>query len=146
MIDRWTTNYYRYGACLGIVVIFAVAWIILKNTLFQFLTHPLPLAAICAGLTGILASAWLVDLKSRHEITFKQTAFFSAFIFAGGSLIGSIINFLLNGSLLHPDFGLWNEIQDWFVKPLFWLGFIGLPFTQILAAAYFFAYKKALSS
>jgi hypothetical protein len=135
------SNYYLnvtiYGLCL---IPFVAIFLIELRNVFGLIGKWNFLLPIVAGYLAALAAAALADFFLQAR-AFLVTVLILVGVFLGGAYFGCGVNFLLNGELRTPSFGIYNEAWSWFGKPAYWLTIIGGPCAVFVAISYFAGYR-----
>ena len=130
-------HYYFYGSLIGLVIAAITAYSIMgKNFPKMVLSF-----SEFNGFIPIVAGAWTVLLIARwcdktiqsQNVIYKGIVI-PVFIFSVGAITGSLLN--LMNSAAHQSFAA--NFMDYFFKPVFWLGLIGLPATIIVGLGHYF--------
>lgn len=130
-------NYYFYGSLLGLVIAAITGFSIMGKHFIEMLTS----FSKYNGFIPALAGAWVVLIVARWcDKTIQSKTFLyrglviPIFIFSTGAVTGSLLN-LMNVNTTQAFF---PQIIDYFIKPIYWLGLIGLPATIIVGIGYYF--------
>ena len=130
-------HYYFYGSLFGLVMAAITAYYIMgKSFLGMFSSF-----SKFNGFIPIVAGAWTVLLIARwcdktiqsQNVIYKGIVI-PVFIFSVGVITGSLLN--LMNSAEHQTFAA--NFMDYFFKPVYWLGFIGLPATVIIGLGHYY--------
>lgn len=125
--------YFRFVSIFGLISAFFVALVILEKSFLSLVTKgggafPIILGSITCFLCGFLLDRKLLG----KETTWKSKIFYSPVIFLSGVLIGCLLNFLINAKTFNSISSMGDSFFDWFVKPAFWLSYIGIPASLIV--------------
>lgn len=141
-------NYFTFLATIGLVFIFLVAWLILGQSLWQFLgfgvSQKSGIIPIIAGIIGIFICSLYLDKKKYFINSQVKSVFYgSLLIYFSGVLTGCLTNFFYFSNLIQPLFGYGQEFYSWFMAPFYWLTIIGGPLSLFIGMVYsFFCFKK----
>ncbi len=130
-------HYYFYGSLFGLVMAAITAYYIMgKSFLGMFSSF-----SKFNGFIPIVAGAWTVLLIARwcDKTVQSQNVIYKGiiipiFIFSVGVITGSLLN-LMNASE-HQTFAA--NFMDYFFKPVYWLGLIGLPAAVIIGLGHYY--------
>ncbi|MCR9204362.1 MAG: hypothetical protein NXH75_07290 [Halobacteriovoraceae bacterium] len=93
------------------------------------------------------AVGFLLDKRANQNgVNGLQRVLYSTPIFISGVLAGCLLNFFINGSPFSSSFGPWHEFFDWFIKPAYWLGVIGVPCSLFVGLVSFLTHKAIKKS
>ncbi len=130
-------NYYFFGSLLGLVIAAITAYAIMDKHFFQMMfsfSKYNGFIPIFAGIwTVIIVAKWCDKTIQRQTLLYKGVVI-PIFIFSSGAIIGSLLN-LMNMS---GEAAFASQAFDYFIKPIYWLGLIGLPAAIIVGIGYYF--------
>lgn len=130
-------NYYFFGSLLGLVIAAITAYAIMDKQFFQLMfsfSKYNGFIPIFAGIwTVIIVAKWCDKTIQRQTLLYKGVVI-PIFIFSSGAITGSLLN-LMNMS---GEASFASQAFDYFIKPIYWLGLIGLPAAIIVGIGYFF--------
>lgn len=130
-------HYYFYGSLIGLVIATITAYAIMgKNfteMLFSFSKYNGFIPLVAGAWSVLIMARWCDKTIQRHTLIYKGIII-PIFIFSIGAITGSLIN-LMNVSSAQP---FTPQAFDYFVKPIYWLGLIGLPATIIVGIGHYF--------
>ncbi len=130
-------NYYFFGSLLGLVIAAITAYAIMDKQFFQLMfsfSKYNGFIPIFAGIwTVIIVAKWCDKTIQRQSLLYKGVVI-PIFIFSSGAITGSLLN-LMNMS---GEASFASQAFDYFIKPIYWLGLIGLPAAIIVGIGYYF--------
>lgn len=130
-------NYYFFGSLLGLVIAAITAYAIMDKQFFQLMfsfSKYNGFIPIFAGIwTVIIVAKWCDKTIQRQTLLYKGVVI-PIFIFSSGAITGSLLN-LMNMS---GEASFASQAFDYFIKPIYWLGLIGLPAAIIVGIGYYF--------
>lgn len=130
-------NYYFFGSLLGLVIAAITGYAIMDKhfveMMFSFKKYN-GFIPIFAGIwTVIIVAKWCDKTIQRQNLLYKGVVI-PVFIFSSGAITGSLLN-LMNMS---GDQAFAPQVFDYVIKPIYWLGLIGLPAAIIVGIGYYF--------
>lgn len=129
-------NYYFLGSLLGLVIAAITAYSIMgkhfPEMMFSFSKFN-GFIPIFAGIWTIIIIAKWCDRTIQSQNFFYKGIVMPIFIFSSGAITGSLLN-LMN---IAGDRPFAPQAFDYFIKPIYWLGLIGLPAAIIVGCAWF---------
>lgn len=117
---------------MGLVCAILVAAVIMEKGFSQLWANDGKYFGTPVILMGSLVSVFsgfFFDQRFKAPGFLLAAIVFPPIIFISGALVGCISNFAINGNFA--------DAYDWFVKPLFWLAVVGLPFSIVIGSFYF---------
>lgn len=134
-------HYYFYGSLVGLLIAIITAYSIMGKSftdmLFSFSKFNGFIPIIAGAWTVLLIARWCDKTVQSQNMLYKGIII-PVFIFSVGVITGSLLN-LMNAN---PEQTFANNFIDYFFKPVYWLGLIGLPATIIVGLGYYFAYNN----
>lgn len=130
-------NYYFFGSLLGLVIAGITAYAIMDKHFFQMMfsfSKYNGFIPIFAGIWTVIIVAKWCDKTIQRQNFFYKGIVIPIFIFSTGAITGSLLN-LMNMS---GDQAFASQAFDYFIKPIYWLGLIGLPAAIIVGIGHYF--------
>jgi len=130
-------NYYFFGSLLGLVIAGITAYTIMDKHFFQMVfsfTKYNGFIPIFAGIWTVIIVAKWCDKTIQSQTLLYKGIVIPIFIFSSGAITGSLLN-LMNVS---GESAFAAQAIDYFIKPIYWLGLIGLPAAIIVGIGYYF--------
>ncbi|MES2803133.1 MAG: hypothetical protein V4654_11615 [Bdellovibrionota bacterium] len=129
-------NYYFFGSLLGLLIAAITAYSIMGNNFFQMMfsfTKYNGFIPIFAGIWTVIIVAKWCDRTIQSQTLLYKGVVIPVFIFSSGAITGSLLN-LMN---MTRDGAFTSQAFDYFIKPIYWLGLIGLPAAIIVGIGYY---------
>lgn len=130
-------NYYLIGSLIGLVIAAITAYSILGKDFgrmfFSFSKFNGFIPIVAGAWTVLLIARWCDKTIQSNHVLYKGVVI-PIFIFSVGAITGSLLN-LMNAS---PNQAFAANFFDYFFKPVYWLGLIGLPAAAIIGLGHYF--------
>ncbi|AZZ36700.1 hypothetical protein CIK05_07825 [Bdellovibrio sp. qaytius] len=130
-------HYYFYGSLIGLIIAAITAYSIMGHTFTNMISS---FSNFKGGFIPITAGAWTALIIARwcdKTVQSKNVIYkgiiIPVFIFSVGVITGSLLN--LMNSVPHQSFQA--NFIDFFFKPVYWLGLIGLPSAIIVGLTHY---------
>lgn len=134
--------YFRSLTIFGLISALGVGFFILRTSLLSLLGKGGASIPVLVGAMTCFGVGFLMDkLASQKEVNGLQRVLYSTPIFISGVLTGCLLNFFINGNPFNSSFGIGEEFFDWFIKPAYWLGIIGVPCSLFVGLVSFLTHK-----
>lgn len=129
-------HYYFYGSLLGLVIAAITAYSIMGKSFtkmaFSFTEFNGFIPIVAGAWTVLLIARWCDKTIQSQNLIYKGIVI-PIFIFSVGAITGCLLN-LMNSSA-NQTFSA--NFIDYFVKPIYWIGLIGLPATIIVGLGHY---------
>lgn len=129
-------NYFYFGTLIGLLIAAITGYSIMGKSFFEmifsFSKYNGIIPVFGAVWTTLIMARWCDKNITRHGFLYRGLVI-PIFIFSIGAITGSALN-LMNMS---GDLSLKLQLFDYFIKPIYWLGLIGLPATLIVGSAWY---------